>query len=55
MVAVCTFSLLCPLIFSTPFYAIFPWEGIALHGLMCFRNIVKTIVYQALSAFVEIH
>ena len=37
------------------FYAIFPWKGIELHGLMCFRNIEKTSVYQALSAFVEIH
>jgi len=45
----------CPLIFSTPFYAIFPWEGKELHGLMCSKDIEKPSVYQAVSAFVEIH
>lgn len=49
----------CPMIFLyailRQFYAIFPWEGIELHGLMCFSNIEKSSVYQAISAFVEIH
>ena len=37
------------------FYAIFALEGIEMHGLMCFKDIEKHSVYQAISAFVEIH
>ena len=37
------------------FYAIFPWKGIEMHGFMCFKNIGKPSVYQAISAFREIH
>ena len=49
----------CPLIFLytilRQFYAIFPWKGIELRGLMCFKDIEKPSAYQAISAFVEIH
>lgn len=37
------------------FYAIFALEGIELRGLMCFKDVEKPSVYQAISAFVEIH
>lgn len=37
------------------FYAIFVWKGIEMHGLMCFKDVEKPSVYQAISAFVEIH
>ena len=37
------------------FYAIFALEGIEVRGLMCFKDIEKPSVYQAVSAFVEIH
>ena len=49
----------CPMTFLyailRQFYAIFALEGIELHGLMCFKNIGKPSVYQAVSAFREIH
>ena len=59
MVAVCTFSqaVRCFFLYAIlrQFYAIFPWEGIEMHGLMCFGNVGKPNDYQAMSAFVEIH
>ena len=49
----------CPLIFLyailRQFYAIFALKGIEMHGLMCFKDIEKPSVYQAISAFREIH
>ena len=49
----------CPMIFLyailRQFYAIFALKGIELRGLMCFRNVEKTSVYQAVSVFREIH
>ena len=49
----------CPLVFLyailRQFYAIFVWKGIESHGLMCSKDIEKSSVYQAVSAFVEIY
>ena len=58
MVAVCTFPRLsADFLYAIlrQFYAIFALEGIELHGLMYFRNVEKPSVYQAISAFAEMH
>lgn len=58
MVAVCIFRRLsADFLYAIlrQFYAIFALEGIELRGLMCFKDVEKPSVYQAVSAFVEIH